>query len=83
MSTHAVTLRLPFTLYNLFKTRAAKTARSVESELLEAVATAADDNTRLSDDLAAAVADLAVLDNDALRRAARSEELGGHLADPT
>ncbi len=41
MSTHAVTLRVPLPVYELFKSRAERAQRSVEGELLGVVATAA------------------------------------------
>jgi hypothetical protein len=42
MSSQTVTLRLPKPMYELFKSRAERTRRSLEMELLEVVATAAE-----------------------------------------
>lgn len=42
MSSQAVTLRLPQPMYKLFKSRAERARRSLELELLEVVATAAE-----------------------------------------
>ena len=72
MSTHAVTLRLPLPMYELFKSRAKRADRSMEVELLEAVATVAEDQESLAADLAEAVAGLKLLDDDDLWRAART-----------
>lgn len=72
MSTQAVTLRLPLPVYELFRSRAERSQRSVEGELLEVVATAAEDQERLPTDLAEAIAGLVVLDDEALWHAARS-----------
>ena len=72
MSTQAVTLRLPLPVYEFFKGRAEKAHRSVEGELLELAATAVDDLESLPRNLAEAVEDLDVLDDEALWQAARS-----------
>ncbi len=72
MSTQAVTLQVPLTLYEFFQNRAKRTHRSVEKEFLELAATAAAEEDELSPDLAEAVAGLEVLDDQALWRAARS-----------
>ena len=72
MSTQAVTLQLPLSVYEFYKSRAQRARRSVEGELLELVATAVEDLEALPSDLAEAVAGLAVLDDEALWRAARS-----------
>ena len=71
MPAQAVTLQLPEPLYDHFKRRADDAHRSVEVELLEAVATAVPRSEELPVDLAVAVADLAGLDDDALWRAAK------------
>lgn len=72
MPTQAVTLRIPLPIYEFFKNRAERTHRSVEGELLEVAAAEAAEKDRLSPDLAQAVAGLAVLDDEALWRAAHS-----------
>lgn len=77
MSTHAVTLRLPLSVYQFFKSRAQKAQTSVESELLELAATAAEDRERLPEDLAEATASLDVLDDAALWQAARRQLAAG------
>ena len=71
MSAHAVTLRIPTPLYDHFQNRAERAHRSLEAELLDAVATAAADE-KLSDDVAKAIADLALLSDDELWLAARN-----------
>src|SRR6185295_15608601 len=75
MSAHAVTLRIPTPLYDHFQNRAERAHRSLEAELLDAVATVAADE-KLSDDVAKAIADLALLSDDELWLAARN-----HLSD--
>ncbi len=71
MSTQAVTLRVPLPVYEFFKSRAERAQRSVEGELPEVVATAAAEEESLSSELAEAVAGLAILNAEALWRAAR------------
>jgi len=71
MSTHAITLQLPFPLYEQIKSRAQRTRQTVETEVLKLVQTAVDEG-RLPDDMAAAAESLDLLDDDALWRAARS-----------
>ncbi len=72
MTAHAITLNLPAPLYDHFRSRAERTHRSLEAELLDAVATVAEDEEDLAPDLAAAVTDLDLLNNDELRLAARN-----------
>lgn len=72
MTAHAITLQLPAALYAYFQNRAERTHRTVEAELLDAVATVAEDEDDLAPDLAAAIADLELLDDDELRLAARN-----------
>ena len=67
-----VTLHLPTTLYDRLKRRAEDAHRSVEAELLDVVATAVPEDDQLSADLEAALTPLALLDDEALWRAARS-----------
>ena len=76
MTAHAVTLQLPTPLYNHFQSRAEHSHRTLEAELLSAVATVAEDEEQLSQDLATAIADLELLNDDELRLAARN-----HLPD--
>ncbi len=81
---HAVTLQLPVTLYDHFKSRAERARRSLESELLEAVATVATEEETLPEDMEQAVEDLQVLDDKALWGAARHclpEEARARLED--
>ena len=72
MAAYAITLQLPAPLYDHFRSRAERTHRSLEAELLDAVATVAEDDENLSPDLATAIADLELLDDDELRLAARN-----------
>ncbi|HHJ07214.1 MAG TPA: hypothetical protein ENK24_06915 [Anaerolineae bacterium] len=72
MAVQSITLDLPGTLYNRLRYRAEQARRSIEDELLEAVATAIPLNEELPDDLAEAISHLHLLDNQALWRAARS-----------
>ncbi len=72
MSAHAVTLELPSSLYRQYQQRAEETRRSIEAELLDAVAAAAPETEKLPQDLADAVSELEILDDEELWRAARS-----------
>jgi hypothetical protein len=72
MAAHAVTLRLPAPLYDRFSSRAERSQRSLEAELLEAVATIAAEEEASSRDVAEAVAALELLSDADLRRAARN-----------
>lgn len=72
MSVHPITLSLPKSIYNRLRKRAEKSRRSVEMELLDVVAAAIPASEELPELLAAAVADLELLDDDALWRAART-----------
>jgi len=72
MSVQSVTLHLPSPLYERLKRRAEQTHRSVEAELLEVVATAVPVADDLPADLSEAISPLALLDDEALWRAARS-----------
>lgn len=72
MNAHAVTLNLPLPLYDRLKRRADEARRTVEDQILEVVAKGVPSiDEDLSPDLAAAVAALRGLDDDALRKAAR------------
>ncbi len=72
MSAHAITLRLPPPLYSHFRSRAERSHRSLEAEILNAVASVAADKEDLPEDLAGAITDLQVLSDDELRLAARN-----------
>ncbi len=71
MAAHPVTLRLPAPLYDHFQSRAKRAHRSLEAELLDAVATVVDEE-KLPHDVAQALADLALLNDEELWRAARN-----------
>jgi hypothetical protein len=72
MGAHAVRLRLPVPLYHHFQNRAERAHRSLEAELLDVVAAVAADGEELSLDLARAIEDLNLLNDDELLRAARN-----------
>lgn len=72
MTVQSVTLNLPSALYDQLKRRAEQARRTVEAELLEVVATAVPVADELPSDLAEAISPLALLDDEALWRAARS-----------
>lgn len=72
MLTQTVTLQLPETLYQQLKARAERTRRTIEDELLDVLATVVPVVDDLPADLAEAISPLAVLDDAALWRAARS-----------
>jgi hypothetical protein len=71
MAAHPVTLRLPGPLYAHFQSRARQTRRTLEAELLDAVAVAADEE-QLPQDVARAVADLRLLSTEELWMVARN-----------
>jgi hypothetical protein len=71
MPAHPVTLHLPETLYKRFQQRAEWSHRSLETEILDAVASAASDEDELSPDLMEAVEALEALDDAELWRLAR------------
>jgi len=71
MTAHAITLHLPETLYERFRQRAEWSRRSLETELLEAVASAAPADAELSPELIKAVEALEALADDELWRLAR------------
>lgn len=82
MNAQTVTLHFPLQLYDRLKRHADETRRSVEEEILDVVARGVEED--LSPDLAAAVAALRGLDDDALRKAARDrfpEEAAGRFQD--
>src|SRR5437870_3934878 len=72
MPVQSVIVHLPDVLYARLRQRAEQAQRSVEDELLEVVATAVPASEELPGELAEAVASLALLDDVALERAARS-----------
>jgi plasmid stability protein len=72
MTIQSVTLNLPDALYNRLKRRAEQTHRTVETELLEVVASAVPVADELPTDLNEAISPLALLDDEALWRAARN-----------
>lgn len=71
MAARAVTLELPAPLYDHFSSRAELAHRSLEAELLDAVATVAADE-EISDEVAKALADLQLLNDEELWRTARN-----------
>lgn len=73
MAQQSVTVHLPDELYTRVKRQAESAQRSVEEQLVQVVAAALPaDNGALPDDLAAAVAQLSMLPDEALWRAARN-----------
>ncbi len=72
MTIQSVTLNLPGHLYNRLKRRADQAHRTVEAELLEVVASAVPVADELPAELNDAISPLALLDDEALWRAARS-----------
>ncbi len=84
MAVQTVTLDLPTALYQQLKRRADATFRSVEDELLTVVATAVPASDELPQDLEEAISPLALLNDDALWRAARTRmapEAAEHLEE--
>lgn len=79
MATHAITLQLPSPLYERIRNRARRSRQPLETEVLDLVSAAVDEQ-RLPDDMAAALESLSLLDDTALRRAARST-LGAEQQD--
>ncbi len=71
MDAHTIALRLPSPVYERYKQRAEQTRRSVEAEVLDAVTTAAPATDELPEGFAQAIAELEILDDDALWTAAR------------
>jgi plasmid stability protein len=68
----AVLLRMPDELYHRLEQRAVWAHRSVEEELLDVITAAVETSGELPHDLAEALAPMALLDDQALWRAARS-----------
>jgi plasmid stability protein len=71
-TTQDITISLPNLLYQKLKARAEQTQRSVEAEALDALVAAVPAVDELSADLEASLAQLALLDDEALWRAART-----------
>jgi plasmid stability protein len=71
-TTQDITIRLPNLLYQKLKARAEQTQRSVEAEALDALVAAVPAVDDLPADLEASLAQLALLDDEALWRAART-----------
>jgi ABC-type phosphate transport system auxiliary subunit len=72
MSAHAITLELPGPLYEHFKRRVERTHRSLEAELLDAVANAASvEGDEISPELTEALEDMTNLDDRELWQIAR------------
>lgn len=72
MTVQIVTLQLPVPLYQRLKARAEQAQRSVEDEVLDVLATSVPVADELPTDLEEALLPLALLDDAALWRAARS-----------
>ena len=68
----SVTVHIPDALYRRLQRRARQSKRTLEAELLEALATGISPEEDLPADLAEALVPLSLLDDDALWRAARS-----------
>lgn len=71
MTAHAITLHLPETLYKRFRQRAEWSHRSLETELLDAVASAASVEGELSPELMKTVETLEALPDEELWHVAR------------
>lgn len=71
-TTQDITIKLPKLLYQKLKARAEQTQRSVEAEALDALVASVPVVDELSTDLEASLAQLALLDDEALWRAART-----------
>src|SRR4051794_5098536 len=73
MAAHAIMLRLPTSLFQHFQTKAERAHRSLEAEILDAVATvAADEEEELAPGLNNAIRDLELLNDEELWRAAQN-----------
>jgi len=79
MTNQTLTLQVPAVLYSRLKQRADQAQRSVEAETLELLAATVPATEALPADLQEALTSLALLDDEALRRAARSR-LGNEAA---
>ena len=72
MTVHPVTLSLPKNIFNRLRKRAENSRRTVEMELLDVEVTALPASEELPDMMIAAMADLKLLNDEALWRAART-----------
>jgi hypothetical protein len=72
MTAHAITLQLPESLYESFKRKADEARRTVEAEVLDAVAQAAPETDELPPDLVDSLAQLDAFEDEALWQLARS-----------
>ncbi len=72
MPAQAITLQLPSPLYEHFKRLAERARRTVEAEVLDAVAHAAPEVEELAPDLSESLSELVSLDDEALWQLARS-----------
>ncbi len=72
MGVQPVTVNLPQSLYDRLRRRAEQSQRTLEAELIEAVASVVPSGDDLPDELAEAINSLVLLDDEALWRAARS-----------
>jgi hypothetical protein len=72
MAAHAIMLRLPTPLFQHFQTKAEREHRSLEAEILDAVATVAADEEELSSDLNNVTRDLELMTDEELWRAAQN-----------
>jgi hypothetical protein len=81
MAVQAVTVNLPGPLYERLARRATRTHRTVEAELVDAVATLPDEPDELPTDMAEAIAALHLLGDEDLWRAARQTLAPGKAAD--
>ncbi len=72
MPAQAITLQLPSPLYELFKRRADKARRTVEAEIIDAVAHVAPEVEELPPDLSESLSQLDALEDQALWQLARS-----------
>lgn len=75
MAVESVTVRVPRELLTHFQERAQHTQRTVEEELVEALASIVLDDDTLPADVAAALAPLATMSNDALWETSRDSHL--------
>ena len=72
MTAHAITLQLPDSLYERFKRRADEARRTIEAEVLDVMAQAAPETEELPPDLADALTQLEVFEDEALWKLAHS-----------